>query len=228
MDAPVIVVGAGPAGLMLASELRLAGVDVIVMERLARRTGDARGIGLTTRTMEIFDQRDLLRRLGGFETSELGHFGGLPLNLGILDSAHQAAKTVPQSTTESALESWAVELGVDLRRGREVEDLREDADGVSVDVRAADGGANGARETLRGRYLVGCDGGRSVVRKIAGFDFPGKAATTELFLADLRGVELEPRMIGEQLDAGMVMVAKLGDGVHRIIVGERGAPPQRR
>ncbi|MEV7682093.1 FAD-dependent monooxygenase [Streptomyces sp. NPDC088341] len=221
MDASVIVVGAGPAGLMLAGELRLAGVDVIVLDRLPARTGESRGIGFTIRTMEVFDQRGLLPRFGEIQTSEAGHFGGLPLDLGVLGAAHGSARAVPQSTTEAVLESWARDLGADIRRGQEFTGLTEDADGVNVTVRGGD-------RALRARYLVGCDGGRSTVRKAAGFDFPGTPATTELFLADLRGVELEPRMAGQQTAGGMVMVARLPGGIHRIIVGERGTPPRRR
>ncbi|WP_331748848.1 FAD-dependent monooxygenase [Streptomyces chartreusis] len=221
MDASVIVVGAGPAGLMLAGELRLAGVDVIVLDRLPARTGESRGIGFTIRTMEVFEQRGLLPRFGEIRTSEAGHFGGLPLDLGVLGAAHGAARTVPQSTTEAMLEGWALDLGADIRRGQEFSGVAEDADGVNVTVQ-------GGNRALRARYLVGCDGGRSAVRKAAGFDFPGTPATTELFLADIRGVELEPRTAGQQTAGGMVMVAQLPDGIHRIIVGERGKLPQRR
>ncbi|MER7519420.1 FAD-dependent monooxygenase [Streptomyces sp. NPDC126499] len=223
MDASVVVVGAGPAGLMLAGELRLAGIDVTVLERHPGRTGESRGIGLTIGTMEVFDQRGLLRRLGDYETSGMGHFGGIPLDMGVLGAFHEAAKTVPQSVTEEALEAWAAELGADIRRGHEFVSYEETGDAVTVTVRHADG-----EETLRARYLVGCDGGRSTVRKQAGFDFPGTAATTEMLLADLRGVDLEPRMTGQHTDGGFVMVAKLPGGIHRIIVGEHGVPPRKR
>ncbi|MFG2376871.1 FAD-dependent monooxygenase [Streptomyces sp. NPDC048504] len=223
MDASVIVVGAGPAGLMLAGELRLAGIDVIVLDRLARRTGESRGIGFTTRTMEIFDQRGLLPRFGDIETSNHGHFGGIPLDLATLGATHRAARTVPQSVTETVLEGRARELGADIRRGREVVGVRDLGDQVEVRVR----GESGER-TLTSRYVVGCDGGRSGVRKATGFDFPGTEATTELFLADIRGVDLEPRMVADRVTGGMVMTAHLGGGLHRIIVSEHGAPPQRR
>ncbi|MDT9687555.1 FAD-dependent monooxygenase [Streptomyces sp. P9(2023)] len=218
MDASVIVVGAGPSGLMLAGELRLAGVDVIVLDRLPARTGESRGIGFTIRTMEVFDQRGLLPRFGEIQTSEAGHFGGLPLDLGLLGSAHASARTVPQSLTEAVLESWARDLGADIRRGHEFTGYVEDADGVTVT-------ATGSDTNLRARYLVGCDGGRSRVRKAAGFDFPGTPATTELFLADIRGAELSDRMTIERTDRGLVMVAQLPGGIHRVIVGERGATP---
>ncbi|MFJ5927761.1 FAD-dependent monooxygenase [Kitasatospora sp. NPDC092948] len=256
MDASVIVVGAGPAGLMLAGELRLAGVDVIVLDRLTRRTGESRGIGFTMRTMEVFDQRGILRRFGDIETSNHGHFGGIPLDLGVLGSAHQAARTVPQHVTETVLEGWAVELGADIRRDQEFVGLTDLGDSVEVRVRrTADrrprnahgtgnargtgygegtgnahggGSGEGAEKVLRARYVIGCDGGRSSVRKAVGFDFPGTTATTELLMADVRGVELETRMSADRVTGGMVMAAPLGGGIHRVIAAEHGAPPRRR
>ncbi|MGW4125902.1 FAD-dependent monooxygenase [Nocardia sp. NPDC004711] len=220
MDTSVIVAGAGPTGLMLAGELRLAGVDVIVVERLPDRTGESRGIGLTLRTTEVFDQRGLLARFGPLETGSAGHFGGLPLDLSVLGAPLEAPRTVPQSVTEAVLEDWVRALGADIRRDHEVTGLDSDDDGVTVHV--AD------RESLRAQYAVGCDGGRSVVRNQAGFDFPGTPATTELLLADLRGIEIAPRAIGQQVRGGMVMSARLPDGTYRIIVGDRGAAPRRR
>ncbi|MFE9251656.1 FAD-dependent monooxygenase [Streptomyces sp. NPDC007088] len=225
MDASVIVVGAGPTGLTLAGELRLAGVDVVVLDRLAERTGESRGLGFTTRTMEIFDQRGLLHRLGDMGTGNGGHFGGIPVDFGVLDSVHQAAKTVPQSDTETMLEGWARELGADIRRGHELLSLDDLGDGVEVTVR----GPGGVESRLAASYLVGCDGGRSTVRKAVGFDFPGTPATLEMYLADIKGIDLKPRLIGETFPGGMVMSGPLGDrGVTRIIVCERGTPPRRR
>lgn len=223
MDAAVIVVGAGPAGMMLAGELRLAGVDVVVLERLEARTGESRGLGFTARTMEVFAQRGILTRFGPVETSDQGHFGGLPIDFGLLEGATQAAKSIPQSATETHLEEWATSLGADIRRGHEVLTVTDEKDGVTVEVRGPDG-----EQTLRAGYVVGCDGGRSMVRKAAGFDFPGTPATMEMFLADIKGVELKTRMIGETLPGGMVMVGPLPGGTTRIIVCERGTPPQRR
>ncbi|MEV0444299.1 FAD-dependent monooxygenase [Streptomyces spectabilis] len=223
MTVPVIVAGAGPAGLMLAAELRIAGVGVTILERLPERTGESRGLGFTARTMEVFSQRGILPRFGEVETSNQGHFGGIPVDFGVLDGAQQAAKTVPQSTTEAILEGWVRDLGADLRRGHELLSVDDDGTGVNVRVRGPEG-----EQTLRCDWLVGCDGGRSTVRKACGFDFPGTAATMEMYLADLRGVDLEPRMIGENLPGGMVMVGPLPGGITRIIVCERGTPPQRR
>lgn len=187
MSASVIITGAGPAGLVLAGELRLAGIDVVVLERLSGRTAESRGIGLTIRTVETFAQRGLLRRFGDLQTSEQGHFGGVPLDLGVLEGAYRSAKTVPQSVTETVLEDWARELGADIRRGHEFRSYQEDGASVVVRVGTPDG-----ERLLRADYLVGADGGRSSVRKAGGFDFPGTAATTELLLADVRGIEVTP------------------------------------
>ncbi|WP_216906586.1 FAD-dependent monooxygenase [Nocardia noduli] len=224
MDAAVIVVGAGPAGLMLACELRLAGVDVIVLERLVEPTGESRGLGFTARTLEIFDQRGMLAGLGAVEVTDLGHFGGLPVNFRILGPAHSGGvKGVPQAVTEQMLEKYASDLGADIRRGYEVVGCADRGDEVAIDVRTADG-----PRQLSCAYLVGCDGGRSTVRKAAGFDFPGTESTMEMFLADVSGCDIETRMIGETVPGGMVMAGPLGDGIHRIIVCERGTPPRKR
>jgi bifunctional hydroxylase/dehydrase len=224
MKTDVIVVGAGPAGMMLAGELRLAGVNVTVLERLAAPTGESRGLGFTARTMEVFDQRGLLPRLGEFEVSNVGHFGGLPMDFGILEGAHFGGKTLPQSQTEAMLAGWCADIGVKFRRGYECVGLTADDDGVTAKIK----GPKGRREQLRATYLVGCDGGRSTVRKAAGFDFPGTSATMEMFLGDLRGTNLKPRMIGESYAGGMVMATPPTNGVQRIIVCERGTPPKRR
>ncbi|MFD7506292.1 FAD-dependent monooxygenase [Streptomyces sp. NPDC059850] len=223
MDASVIVVGAGPAGLMLAGELRLGGVDVIVLERLPAPTGESRGLGFTARTMEVFDQRGILAGFGPVETSTQGHFGGQPVDFGTLEGAHSGVKAVPQSKTEAVLEAWALGLGIDLRRGHEVESIEDQGDHVVLETRSLEGSCR-----LLARWVVGCDGGRSTVRKQAGFDFPGVSATREMFLADIRGCEITPRPIGETVPNGMVMSAPLGDGIDRIIVCERGAPARRR
>lgn len=223
MDAPVIVVGAGPSGLVLAAELRLGGVEVIVLDRLKEASGESRGLGFTARTMELFDQRGLLPRFGAIETSALGHFGGIPLDYSVLPGAHFGARGIPQARIETVLGEWAVELGVQVLRGWEAVGLTDDGDGVDLDAEAPEG-----RQRLRGRFVVGCDGGRSIVRKAAGFDFPGTDATIEMFLADVAGCDLRVRQIGEKRPGGMVMSAPLGNGVDRIIVCERGTPPRHR
>jgi bifunctional hydroxylase/dehydrase len=215
----VIVVGAGPVGLMLAGELRLGGVDVVVLERRAMPSGESRGLGFTARATEVFDQRGLLDRFENVEISRQGHFGGIPLDFGILEGAHFGARGIPQNHVERVVEEWATELGARLLRGHVLTGLAMHEHGVT----AAVVGPSGAHE-LTGAYLVGCDGGRSTVRGLAGFDFPGTDATREMYLADVVGRNIRPRFIGERVPGGMVMSAPLSDGVDRIIVCERGTP----
>ncbi|TDC85993.1 monooxygenase [Micromonospora sp. KC606] len=219
MNTDVIVVGAGPTGLMLAGELRLGGVQVIVVDKLAAPTGQSRGLGFTARTMETFDQRGILPLFGPLETSPLGHFGGVQFDYSVLEDGHFGARGIPQSQTEAVLEQWATGKGVDIRRSWELVNLVDDGDGVRAILRTPDG-----EQELRAAYLVGCDGGQSVVRKLAGFEFPGTSATRGMFLADVVGCGLKPRFLGEKLPNGMVMAAPLGPGVDRIIVCEHGTP----
>ncbi|WP_368397348.1 FAD-dependent monooxygenase [Streptomyces sclerotialus] len=204
---------------MLAGELRLGGARVIVIERLIEPTGQSRGLGFTARAMEVFDQRGLLARFEGLETSPLGHFGGIRFDYSVLADSHFGARGIPQSRTEAVLEKWATELGAELRRGWELRELAEEADGIRVSVRTP-----GGERSLRAAYLVGCDGGHSTVRKAAGFDFPGTPATRAMYLADVTGCALRPRPLGERLPNGMVMAAPLEEGVDRIIVCEHGTP----
>ncbi|TMQ91579.1 monooxygenase [Actinomadura soli] len=220
MDTEVIVIGAGPVGLMLAGELRLGGVDVTVYERRAVPSGESRGLGFTARAAEVFAQRGLLERFGEAEASRQGHFGGIPMDFGILEGAHFGVRGIPQNRIEAALEEWAGELGADIKRGHELVGLRTSDDGVTAIVDGPDG-----RVERTAAYLVGCDGGRSVVRPLAGFDFPGTPATREMFLADVVGRDIRPRFIGERVEGGMVMAAPLEPGVDRIIVCPHGAPP---
>jgi bifunctional hydroxylase/dehydrase len=219
VDADVIIVGAGPTGLMLAGELRLGGARVIVLERLAEPTGQSRGLGFTARAMEMFDQRGLLPLFGTVEAAPLGHFGGIVFDFTILEGAHFGARGIPQSHVESVLEKWSAGIGADIRRGWEVTGLTEHPDAVAVTVSTADG-----IKQLRASYLVGCDGGQSMVRKEAGFEFSGYAPTRGMYLADVTGCGIRPRPLGERMPMGMVMAAPLSEGVDRIIVVEHGAP----
>ncbi|MFI7323132.1 FAD-dependent monooxygenase [Streptomyces rubiginosohelvolus] len=220
LTADVIVVGAGPSGLMLAGELRLGGASVVVLEKLERPTGQSRGLGFTARALESFAQRGLDTRFPGLETSPVGHFGGVQFDYTVLDGGHFGARGIPQSQTEAVLEAWAVELGVDIRRGWEFTALDEAPDRVRITARGA-----GGEQRLSSAYLVGADGGNSPVRRAAGIGFPGAPATRGMYLADVRGCELRPRFLGELLDGGMVMAAPLGEGVDRIIVCEHGTLP---
>ncbi|WP_329136537.1 FAD-dependent monooxygenase [Streptomyces sp. NBC_01476] len=229
VDTDVVVVGAGPTGLMLAGELLLGGARVTVIEKLARPTGQSRGLGFTARAMEVFDQRGLLPGFGqgeSLETSPVGHFGGLQFDYTVLEDAHFGARGIPQNETEAVLEEWAGKLGADIRRGWEVVELSEgflDGDSVEAVVETPEG-----TRRLRSSYLVGCDGGQSRVRKAAGFDFPGLPATRAMYLADVLGCGLKPRFLGERLPHGMVMAAPLKEGVDRIIVCPHGTPARER
>lgn len=223
VDAPVIVAGAGPTGLMLAGELRLGGAEVIVVERLAEPVTESRGLGFTARATEVFDQRGLLDHFTNPEISTKGHFGGIPMDYGVLPDGHFGVRNVEQSETEGVLARWVTGLGATVLRGHEVTDVRPGDDLVEITVSTPAGD-----RVLRCSYLVGADGGRSSVRQAAGFDFPGHDATSEMFLADIAGADVRPRFIGERVHGGMVMAARLRDDVDRVIVCERGTAPRER
>ncbi|MFE1290917.1 FAD-dependent monooxygenase [Streptomyces sp. NPDC058751] len=217
-DTDVVIAGAGPTGLMLACELRLAGAEVIVVERLAQRSGESRAGGIHSRTLEVLDQRGILDRfLAEGELQPVGHFSGLYLDFDESESRHPYPLMILQSAIERLLEEWALELGVQVRRACEVDGIGQDEHGVTVRTR-------GARETsavLRARYLVGCDGGRSTVRKLAGIGFPGTEATMTALIGD---VELP----GLTEDYVWVRRTPVGDwsaiafepGWHRVITSE--------
>ncbi|MEU9136972.1 FAD-dependent monooxygenase [Streptomyces sp. NPDC048404] len=217
-DTDVVIAGAGPTGLMLACELRLAGADVIVVERLAQRSGESRAGGIHSRTLEILDQRGILERfLAEGQPQPVGHFSGLYLDFDESESRHPYPLMILQSAIERLLEEWAVQLGVRVRRGYEVSGLRQDDSGVSVEIAAA----QEAPATLRARYLVGCDGGRSTVRKLAGIGFPGTEATMTALIGDVELPALGEDYVWVRRTAGGDYSAiAFEPGWHRVITSE--------
>src|SRR5947209_5485963 len=213
MDADVIVVGAGPTGLMLAGELRLAGVDVGIVERRAGQdlTG-SRSRGLHSRTIEVLDQRGIADRfLSEGQVAQVAGFAGTPLDISNFPSRHPYGLALLQHKFERILAGWVEELRVPIHRERDVRGLVQDATGV--DVQLSDGTA------LRADYLVGCDGGRSAVRKAAGIDFPGWEPTTSTLIAEVQLAE-EPKW-GVHDDAfGRHAFSKLEGGLVGVLVTE--------
>jgi 2-polyprenyl-6-methoxyphenol hydroxylase-like FAD-dependent oxidoreductase len=180
----VVIAGAGPTGLMLAAELALAGVDAVVVERRpTRELAGSRAGGLHSRTLEILDQRGIADRfLAEGQKAQTAGFAHVRLDIGDFPTRHPYGLGLWQNHIERILAGWADELGVAVHRGREVAGLAQDEGGVDVEL---SGGG-----TLRARYLVGCDGGRSRVRKAAGIDFPGWDATTSSLIAEVEVAEM--------------------------------------
>lgn len=215
----MIVVGAGPVGLLLAAELRLGGVATVVLERLTAPATASRASTLHARTMEFFDQRGLLDELGTPPNDGAGHFGGLPLDLGGLDTRHPGQWKVLQARTEELLAARATALGARIRRGHLVTGLHRHPDHVEVVARGP-----GGQVRLRAAYLVGCDGEESTVRRLAGIGFPGTAANKELLRADVDGIDIPGRRF-ERFPTGMAVAARRPDGVTRVMVHEFAARP---
>ncbi|MFC4591972.1 rifampin monooxygenase [Sphaerisporangium corydalis] len=222
----VIVAGGGPTGLMLAAELRLHDVSTLVLEKDAEPAKYVRSLGLHARSVEVMDQRGLLERFlaHGRKHPVGGFFAGIPKPApDRLDTAHPYVLAIPQTTTERLLFEHAAEAGADIRRGHEVAGLSQDEDGVTVEL------ADGTR--LRSRYLVGCDGGRSTVRKLLGVGFPGEPAKVETLLGEMEATE-DPATIAAivadvrrtELRFGL---GPLGDGVYRVVVPAEGVAPDR-
>ncbi|WP_138733343.1 FAD-dependent monooxygenase [Modestobacter excelsi] len=223
----VIIAGCGPTGLVLAAELRLHDVRVLVLERETEPAPFVRIVGLHIRSIELMAMRGLLERIleHGRRRPAGGFFAGIPAPVPEgLDSAYAYLLGIPQPVLVHLLEEHAVALGAQVRRGRAVAGLEQDDEGVTVEL--ADG------EQLRARHLVGCDGGRSTVRKALGVGFPGEPARSETLMG-----EMEAAAPPEEIAATVTRIGDrrlwlrvVGDGVHHVVVpaagvSDRAEPP---
>jgi 3-(3-hydroxy-phenyl)propionate hydroxylase len=182
----VVIAGGGPTGLMLAGELALAGVDVAIVERRVDQSlAGSRAGGLQSRTLEVFDQRGIAERfLAEGQTAQVGGFGSIRLDISDFPTRHPYGLALWQNHIERILAGWVAELPVTFHREREVTGFAQDDSGVDIAL------SNG--ESLRADYLVGCDGGRSVVRKATGIAFTGWDATTSSLIAEVEMAEQPP------------------------------------
>jgi 3-(3-hydroxy-phenyl)propionate hydroxylase len=210
----VVVAGGGPTGLMLAGELALAGVDVAIVER--RTSPDlvgSRAGGLHSRTIEVLDQRGIADRfLSQGQVAQVAGFAWIRLDISDFPTRHNYGLGLQQNHIERMLAGWVGELGVPIYRGREVTGFAQDDTGVDVEL--SDG------HSLRAEYLVGCDGGRSLIRKAAGIEFPGWDPSTSCLIAEVE-MDEEPEW-GLRRDAiGVQSLSRLEDGPVRVLVTER-------
>jgi 3-(3-hydroxy-phenyl)propionate hydroxylase len=214
-DHAVVIAGGGPTGLMLAGELTLAGTDVVVVERRATQELDRAGSGgLHSRTIEVLDQRGIADRfLAEGETAQVAGFAGVRLDISDFPTRHNYGLALWQRDFERILAGWIAELEVPILRGSEVVGLEQDDDGVAVEL---SGGAS-----LRASYLVGCDGGRSVVRKSAGIEFPGLDPSTSWMIAEVE-MEEEPEIGVRPEGGGIGPVNRAeGGGPYGVVVKEQ-------
>ncbi|MGH3942847.1 MAG: rifampin monooxygenase [Pseudonocardiaceae bacterium] len=222
----VMIAGGGPTGLMLAGELRLHGVRVLVLEKEVEPNKVVRALGLHVRSIEVMDQRGLLEQFLALGTQYPlgGFFAAITKPTpDRLDTAHPYILGIPQPTVDRLLAERATELGAEIRRGCELVGLSQDDQGVSAEL--ADG------TQLRSRYLLGCDGGRSTVRKLLGVGFPGEPTRREWLLG-----EVDVAAPAEELAAVMAEVRKtekrfgigpFGEGVYRVVVPAEGVAEDR-
>jgi 2-polyprenyl-6-methoxyphenol hydroxylase-like FAD-dependent oxidoreductase len=212
----VAVAGAGPTGLMLACELALARVDVVIVERReSQDLAGSRAGGLHARTIELLDQRGIADRfLSQGKVTPAAFFALIPLDLSDFPTRHNYVLGLWQKHIERILADRASELAVPIHRGREVTGFAQDDTGV--DVALSDG------SSLRAKYLVGCDGGRSLVRKRAGIDFPGWDPSISYLIAEVDMAQ-EPPWGFRRDEKGIHALGRLDDGkrVRLVLVEER-------
>src|SRR5215813_12325142 len=214
-DHAVVIAGGGPTGMMLAGELALAGVDVAIVERRnSQDLAGSRAGGLHARTIEVLDQRGIADRfLAQGQVAQVARFAWIPLDISDFPTRHPYGLGLWQNRIERILVDWVGQLGVPIYRGREVTGFAQDDTGLDIDL--ADG------QSLRAKYLVGCDGGRSRIRKAAGIDFPGWDPTISCLIAEIEVAE-EPAWGLRRDDKGIHSFSRSEDGGPvRVMVTER-------
>ena len=215
----VVIAGGGPAGMMLAAELALAKVDVAIVERRSDHVlADSRAGGIQSRMVEVFDQRGIADRLlAEGQQHHVVMFGGSVLDMSDFPSRHPYTLAIWQNQIERIMGEWIAELPVQIHYAHEVTGFAQDETGVEVRL--------AARESLRAQYLVGCDGGRSLIRRAAGIEFPGWEATRSNLIAEVEmsdGPEQELR----HDDRGVHAIRRLEDGkTFRVVVTESELGP---
>jgi 2-polyprenyl-6-methoxyphenol hydroxylase-like FAD-dependent oxidoreductase len=211
----VVIAGAGPTGLMLAGELALARVDVAIVERRASQDlAGSRAGGLHSRTIEVLDQRGIADRfLAQGQVAQVASFAMTTLDISDFPTRHNYGLALWQNHIERILAAWVDELAVPIYRRREVTGFAQDDTGVDVEL--SDG------RSLRAKYLVGCDGGRSLIRKQAGIDFPGWDPSTSYLIAEVE-MTGEPEWGIRHGDKGIHGLGRLEDGKRvRVVLSEQ-------
>jgi 3-(3-hydroxy-phenyl)propionate hydroxylase len=210
----VVIAGGGPTGLMLAAELALAGIDVVIVERRASQDLEgSRAGGLHARTIEVLDQRGIADRfLDEGKAMQIQGFAGIALDISDFPTRHNYGLALWQKHIERILAGWVDELGVPILRSCEVVGFTQDDTGVDVEL---SGGAS-----LRAKYLVGCDGGRSLIRKVAGIEFPGWDPTISWLIAEVEMTEA-PQLGMRREGGGIGPVNPQGGGPYRVVLTEQ-------
>lgn len=223
MEVPVVIVGLGPTGLMLACELRLWGIDCLVLGSSITPETESRALGFTPSTQEIFAHRDMLQEFGELERIPAVHFAGIVVSADHLSSPYLPVMRFPQYKTEGVLRVRAKRMGATLKQGYTVTEIRETQDMLETI-------ATGPTETFRvhSRYVVGCDGTHSAVRAIASLDYPLTPPSVQMLLADIEHVGLPTNPFGNKTPNGMVMSGPLNDDVDRLIVCDFYSKPLER
>ena len=211
----VVIAGGGPTGLMLAGELALAGIDVVIVERRADHHLDgSRGGGLHSRTIEVLDQRGIADRfLSAGQVMQTQGFALIPLDISDFPTRHNYGLALWQSKFEPILAGWVGELGVPILRSRDVVGFVQDDGGVDVEL------SDGAM--LRAQYLVGCDGGRSLIRTVTGIDFAGLDPATSWMIAEVE-MDEEPEFGVRRDSVGQHALGRRQQGEPiRVVLTER-------